>query len=115
MFVLGNPDHNGNYFGSYTGRYVRTGHITFSAPVTLGAGETRRFDGIRWSDPDTGLGMGEASPFNPALLSAIGRKSNVLLYVYEADGTKNSEIVICDPMSSGIVFQNGGVYDVVFR
>ena len=115
VFILGNPDHNGNIFGNYTGRYVRTDHIIFSAPITLGAGETRRFDGISWRDGGTGQGMGEASPFNPSLLSSIGRKSNVLLYVYEADGTKNSEIVICDPMNSGIIFQNGGVYDVIFR
>ena len=83
--------------------------------MTLAANETRTFTGITWRDAGTGQGMGEASPFNPSMLKDIGRKSNVLLYVYEADGTKNSEIVICDPMDPSIVFQNGQIYNVVFR
>lgn len=115
VFILGNPDHNGNYFGNYTGRYVRTDHITFSSPVTLAAGETKSFDNISWRDSDTGLGMGGTSPLDPSLLTDIGRRSNVLLYVLEQDGTKNSEIVICDPMDKNIIFQNGQIYSITFR
>jgi hypothetical protein len=54
--------------------------------------------------------MGEMSPLNPALLGIAQRKSNVLLYV-----GGDSEVVICDNMSPGEVFVNGGTYSVTFR
>ena len=115
VFVLGNPNHNGKYFGTYQGPYLRTDHIYFSSPVTIGAGETKTFSGLSWRDRDTGLGMGEMSPANSTELAIAQRRSNVLLYVLEPDGTANSEIVICDPMDPNIIFQNNGTYNIVFR
>ena len=116
VFIIGNPDKDGNYMGSYTGRYVRTDHITFNnGTITLQNNQTASFNNVSWRDTDTGLGMGGTSPFDPALLSDIDRKSNVLLYVYEQDGTKNSEIVLCDSLSKDIVFENGQTYNITFR
>ena len=75
-FVLGNPDHNGNYFGGYTGPYIRTDNIWFSGsegnpnPITLNPGENRTFTNLSWRDADTGLGLGETSPLRSA---GIGR------------------------------------------
>lgn len=115
VFVLGNPNHNGRYFGAYKGPYLRTDHIYFSSPVTLPAGETRYFGGLYWRDGDTGLGMGEMSPANDSQLAIAQRRSNVLLYVKEPDGTANSEIVICDPMSPNEIFRNGETYNIIFR
>ncbi len=110
VFILGNPDHNGNYLG-WEGFYNYTDHIRFSdSAVSIPTGGSRTFNGLTWCDTDTGRGMGEKSPLNPSLLEAAKSPRNVLLYV---DG--NSEIVLADNMDSSIVFQDGGTYNVVIR
>jgi len=102
VFVLGNPDVYGNYYG-WEGPYNRTDHLGFNTGgFTLGAGDSRVVT-------VTGE-LGGRSPLDPSWLSFAGRRSNVLLYV-----GGNSEIVIADNMDSGIVFQNGQTYNVVFR
>ncbi len=113
-FVLGNPDHNGVYYGGYTGHYLRTDNIWFSnGSVTLAAGETMTFYNLTWQDADTGCGLGETSPLDPAYLpiyaddGGIAYARNILLYI---DG--RSDLILCDNMSSSIVFQEGGVYDI---
>ena len=107
VFVLGNPDVYGNYYG-WEGVYNRTDHLTFNTgALTLGAGDSRV---VTVSGE-----LGGRSPLNPSLLAIAGRSRNVLLYVTEADGTANSEIVLVDNMDSGIVFQNGETYNIVFR
>ena len=110
-FVLGNPDNNGIYFGGYTGRYVRTGHISFTGS-TLSPGETKYFGGLRWQDEDTGLGMGGCSPLDETTLAQTAHPRNVMLYYLEPDGIKNSTIITCNNLSSSIVFSNGGTYNV---
>lgn len=109
-FTLGNPDHYGNYLG-WDGPYNGTSHLVFSnSPVTLSAGEERVFNGITWRDEDTQQGLGRKSPANAEQLAASGRPRNVLLYV-----GGNSEIYLCDNMSSSIEFEDGQVYDIVIR
>jgi hypothetical protein len=100
VFVLGNPDVYGNYYG-WEGVYNRTDHLSFNTgALTLGSGESRV---VTVSGE-----LGGRSPLNPALLATAGRPRNVLLYV-----GGNSEIVLADNMDSGIVFQNGETYNVV--
>ena len=90
VFIMGNPDHNGNYFGRWSDGTPyklssnRTGHIIFSSPLNIGAGETLSFGGLRWQDDEfnvngQGGGMGEKSPLDPSLLPD-NRPRNVLLY-----------------------------------
>ena len=118
-FVLGNPDHNGNYYGGYTGPYIRTDNIWFSGsegnpnPITLNPGETRTYNNLSWRDADTGLGLGETSPLNPNQLpilddqGGIAYARNILIYT---DG--RSDVTLCDNLSANTVFQDGGVYDI---
>ena len=113
-FVLGNPDHNGNYFGGYMGTYIRTDNIWFSSsPVTMAPGETRTYYNLSWQDADTGLGLGETSPLNPSYLpirdenGGIAYAGNVLMYT---EG--RSDLLLCDYLSANTVFQDGGVYDI---
>ena len=118
-FVLGNPDHNGNYFGGYTGPYIRTDNIWFSGsegnpnPITLNPGENRTFTNLSWRDADTGLGLGETSPLNPNQLpilddqGGIAYARNILIYT---DG--RSDVTLCDNLSANTVFQDGSVYDI---
>ena len=110
VFVLGNPDHNGNYFGSYTGPYLRTDHLRFGNAVTFAPGEIKTFGGITWRDGDTGYGMGEMSPANDVQIAISERASNVLLYI-----NGNSGLVTCDRMPSSTIFRNGETYNVTFR
>ena len=114
MFVMGNPDHNGNYLGYwpdgsiYDGVANETDPIRFSnSPVTLAAGEERKYYGLRWLDGNTGMGMGEKSPLDPRHLSAANRPRNVLVYV---DG--DSETVLCDNMDPSIIFRDGESYTI---
>ena len=114
-FVLGNPDHNGNFFGGYMGTYIRTDNIWFSnGSVVLNPGETRTYYGLSWRDADTGCGLGETSPLNAGYFpilddtGGIAYAGNVLLYT-----SSRSDVLRCDNLSSGIVFQEGGVYDIV--
>jgi hypothetical protein len=114
-FVLGNPDHNGNYFGGYMGTYIRTDNIWFSnSPVTMAPGETRTYYGLSWRDADTGCGLGETSPLDGSYFpilddtGGIAYPGNVLLYT-----SGRSDVLRCNYMSSGTVFQEGGVYDIV--
>ena len=118
-FVLGNPDHNGNYYGGYTGPYIRTDNIWFSGsegnpnPITLNPGETRTYNNLSWRDADTGLGLGETSPINPNQLpilddtGGIAYARNILIYT---DG--RSDVTLCENLRAGTVFQDGGVYDI---
>ena len=118
-FVLGNPDHNGNYFGGYTGPYIRTDNIWFSGsegnpnPITLNPGENRTFTNLSWRDADTGLGLGETSPLSPSYLpvlddqGGIAYARNILIYT---DG--RSDVTLCDNLSANTVFQDGSVYDI---
>jgi hypothetical protein len=113
-FVLGNPDHNGNYFGGYMGTYIRTDNIWFSSsPVTMAPGETRTYYNLSWQDADTGLGLGETSPLSPSYLpirdenGGIAYAGNVLMYT---EG--RSDLLLCDYLSANTVFQDGGVYDI---
>ena len=104
-FVLGNPDHNGNYMG-WAGIYNKTGHIRFSdSSVTFGVGETKSFGGLTWNDE--GNGLGEKSPIDPALLSSTDYHHNVAVYV-----GGNGEVVYCENLDPNIVFTEGGVYDI---
>lgn len=99
VFVLGNPDVYGNYYG-WEGVYNRTDHLSFNTgALTLGSGESRVVT-IRGE-------LGNRSPLNPALLTTADRPRNILLYV-----GGNSEIVLADNMDSGIVFQNGESYNI---
>ena len=108
VFVLGNPDHNGNYLG-WDGAFNHTAPIRFSnTAVTLAAGETKTFNGLTWKDDESESGMGEKSPLDPSLLADAKRPRNVLLYV---DG--NYEVVMCDNMDTSIVFEEGKTYDIV--
>lgn len=114
-FVLGNPDHNGTYYGGFRGDYFRTDNIYFSpTSIVLGAGETRSFTNLSWRDADTGCGLGETSPLNPGRLpilddnGGIAYARNVLIYI-----GGRSDLVLCDNMSSSIVFKDGGTYDIV--
>jgi hypothetical protein len=105
-FVLGNPDHNGNYLG-WMGEYNTTSHIRFiQAPVTIGPGQTATFNGLTWNDD--GQGMGEKSPLDPSKLYLADRPRNVLLYV---NGV--SETVLANNMDPSIIFTEGGTYDIV--
>ena len=117
MFIMGNPDHNGNYFGRwsdgtpYTLSSNRTGHIRFSGSrVTLAPGESASFGGLTWQDDEFnsngGGGMGEKSPLHPSLLPS-NRPANVLVYV-----GGDSEKVICGNMDSNIIFRNGETYTI---
>ena len=113
-FVLGNPDHNGNYFGGYTGLYIRTDNIWFSStPVTMAPGETRTYYNLSWRDGDTGLGLGETSPLNAGYFpilddtGGIAYAGNVLMYT-----DNRSDLLLCDNLSSSTVFQDGGIYDI---
>jgi hypothetical protein len=113
-FVLGNPDHNGNYFGGYMGTYIRTDNIWFSnSPVTMAPGETRTYYNLSWRDGDTGLGLGETSPLSPSYLpildenGGIAYAGNVLMYT-----DNRSDLLLCDNLSSSTVFQDGGIYDI---
>ena len=61
VFIMGNPDHNGNYMGywsdgtPYTLSSNRTDHIRFSgSSVTLAPGEIASFGGLTWQDADCG-------------------------------------------------------------
>ena len=109
-FTLGNPDKRGNYFG-WGGPYNGTDHIYFYPySVSLGAGETRVFNGVTWRDKDTGMGLGGKSPADAGQLAAADRPRNVLLYV-----GGNSTVVLCDNMDPNIVFEEGGTYDIVIR
>ena len=106
-FVLGNPDKNGYYHGRwddgsiYTLAYNRE-QSSFGSYITLGAGESRL---VYVSGP-----LGGRSPLDPSLLYIAERLSNILLYI-----GNNSEVVICENMNPNIVFQNGGIYNVVFH
>lgn len=115
-FILGNPDHNGNPLG-WDGNYNRTDDLWFSdGQVTFAAGETKTFTGLTWRDKDTGCGLGEKSPFDASDLpiysddGSVAYARNILLYV---DG--NSSVVLCDNMSSSIIFKDGGMYDIVIK
>ena len=100
VFILGNPDVYGNYYG-WEGTYNRTDILPFNTgALTLGPGETRV---VTISGE-----LGGRSPLNPSLLSTVGCPKNILLY----DGG-NSEVVLADNMDSGLVFQNGQTYNVV--
>ena len=114
-FVLGNPDHNGTYYGGFRGDYFRTDNIYFSpTSIVLGAGETRSFTNLSWRDADTGCGLGETSPLNPGRLpilddnGGIAYARNVLIYI-----GGRSDLVLCDNLSSNIVFKDGETYDIV--
>ena len=114
-FVLGNPDHNGTYYGGFRGDFFRTDNIYFSpTSIVLGAGETRRFTNLSWRDADTGCGLGETSPLNPGRLpilddhGGIAYARNVLMYI-----GGRSDLVLCDNLSSNIVFKDGETYDIV--
>ena len=116
-FVLGNPDHNGTYYGGYRGDYLRTDNIWFSTnTVVLGAGETREFYGLSWRDADTGCGLGETSPLNPGRLpirsddGGIAYARNVLIYI-----GGRSDLILCDNLSGSLIFQQDGMYDIVIR
>ena len=116
-FVLGNPDHNGTYYGGYMGDYLRTDNIWFSStPIVLGAGETREFYGLSWRDADTGYGLGETSPLNPGRLpiysddGGIAYARNVLIYI-----GGRSDLILCDNLSGSLIFQQDGMYDIVIR
>lgn len=121
VFVLGNPNKDGTYVG-YSGPYVRTPHITFSAGgASIDAGESRTFSNVTYSeeamiggaDCETNgtnmtIGLGNRSPLNEGLLSIAGRASNVLLY--DVGGV--SETYLVRPMSSDIVFEDGKTYEL---
>ena len=107
-FVLGNPDHNGYSLG-WNGSYNTTDRIRFSeSAVTIPKDANMTFNGLTWKDEDTQMGMGEKSPADADQLVAAGRPKNVLVYVND-----NSETVMCENMSTDIVFQEGGVYDII--
>ena len=109
-FTLGNPDHYGRYFG-WAGPYTGTPHLRFSpGAVTLAAGEVRDFYGVTWMDDEIGWGLGQKSPADAAQLAASERPRNVVLYV-----GGNSEIYLCDNMSSNIEFADGQIYDIYIR
>ena len=134
VFVLANPDVYGNYHG-WRGEYNRSDHIYFTQQpgvhlnkqiyyanpeqpnkslcqrLTIPAGESRLVyaEDLYVDRYDLIGGVGR-SPLDPSWFWFAERKSNVLLYI---DG--NSEAVICDPMDTSIIFQNGGTYNVVFR
>jgi hypothetical protein len=114
-FVLGNPDHNGTYYGGYMGHYLRTDNIYFSTvPVTLAPGESKQFYNLSWQDGDTGYGLGETSPLNPGYLPILDDRGgvayarNVLIYV-----NNRSDLILCDNMPNNIIFKDGGLYDIV--
>lgn len=116
-FVLGNPDHNGNYFGGYTGTYIRTDNIWFNnGSVTLAPGETRTYYSLSWRDADTGLGLGETSPLSANYFpiyddkGGIAYTGNILIYT---DG--RSDVTLCENLSSSTVFQEGGTYDIIIK
>jgi hypothetical protein len=97
------------------GTYIRTDNIWFSnGSVVLNPGETRTYYGLSWRDGDTGCGLGETSPLNAGYFpilddtGGIAYAGNVLLYT-----SGRSDVLRCDNLSSGIVFQEGGVYDIV--
>ena len=113
-FVLGNPDHNGNYFGGYKGLYIRTDNIWFSnVPISLNPGETVSYDNLSWQDADTGLGLGETSPINPSYLPILDEHGevayarNVLIYT-----NNRSDVTLCENLSANTVFKEGGIYDI---
>lgn len=116
-FVLGNPDHNGTYYGGYRGNYLRTDNIYFSNnQVTLEPGESKTFYGLSWRDADTGCGLGETSPLNPSILpilddnGGVAYARNVLIYI---DG--RSDQILCDNLSNSIIFQNNETYNIAIR
>jgi hypothetical protein len=101
MFVLGNPDHNGNYLG-WDGAFNHSDPIRFSdTAVTLAAGETKTFEGLK------GDFMGEKSPVDPTQLEAAKCPRNVVLYV-----NGNIGDVLCDNMDTSIIFEEGGIYEI---
>ena len=113
-FVLGNPDHNGTYFGGYQGLYIRTDNIWFSsAAVTIGIGQTLSFSNLLWQDGDTGCGLGETSPLNAGYFpirddtGGIAYAGNVLIYT-----ESRSDVAICDNLSSSIIFKEGETYTI---
>lgn len=116
-FVLGNPDHNGTYYGGFRGDFFRTDNIYFSpTSIVLGAGETRSFTNLSWRDADTGCGLGETSPLNPGRLpirsgdGGIAFARNVLIYI-----GGRSDVILCDNLSGSLIFQQDGMYDIVIR
>ena len=116
-FVLGNPDHNGYYFGGWEGFYYITGDIRFSnSPVTLAPGATIMYFNLSWKDEYTGCGLGETSPLSPKYLpiykedGSTAYARNVLLYI-----GGRSDLILCDNLSENIVFKGGGMYSIVIR
>jgi len=97
--VLSNPDVDGTYHG-WNGSYNRTDRIVFSnSAVTLAVGESRT---VTLSGE-----LYRRSPAGDNALAEAGSRSNVILYVGGV-----SEVVLCSKLSSSIVFQNGGTYNV---
>jgi hypothetical protein len=116
-FVLGNPDHNGYYFGGWEDFYYITGDIKFSSiPVTLAPGATKMYVNLSWKDEDTVCGLGETSPLSPKYLpiyredGSTSYARNVLLFT-----GGHSDLILCDNLSESIVFQEGGMYNIVIR
>ena len=100
-FVLANPDKDGVYYG-WEGIYNRTGHIKFSAALTLKAGESKTFSNVFAPE------MGGRNLLNPDLLKSTDYKTNVLLY--DPEGV--SDTIIPENMSPDIIFENNGSYTV---
>ncbi|MBO4349333.1 MAG: hypothetical protein J6A01_00100 [Proteobacteria bacterium] len=103
VFVLANPDKDGNYHG-WEGVYNRTQHFNFSqSQVTLNAGKSQTFNNVQTP------GLGGRNPLPPDLLSVAGRKSNVLLY----DIKGVSETYVTENLDPNIIFVNNGSYTII--
>ena len=117
-FMLRNEDHNGNkFFNGNPDAYVRTDNIVLVAGgdnIPIIAGDTKTFSNLSWEDEDTGYGLGEASPLDQSFFpiysddGSIAYARNVLIYNTAGDSDK----ILCDFMSSNVVFQEGGTYDL---
>ena len=103
VFVLANPDKNGQYHG-WEGPYNRTDHYYFSeTAVTLNAGTEQTFNHV------DAPGLGGRNPLSEDLLPQAQRNTNVLLYNTEGE----SGIINPQNLSPDIIFTNNGSYTIV--